>query len=163
MIRSFIFVCLFCVSSNVFAQQYCRTYPIGAVLTAVPLNGAASTRTFTVGPVVGGDTLLQYKSISFDVDYIEANAGAITITCKQGQTVLTATHSMGVCKIQTNGSCLLSMGGVVYTDSLSASTYYSFVLGTNGAAAISCVVSHGGAPNASDLITIKGNLIGSGC
>jgi hypothetical protein len=163
MLKSFLVGCLVCVSSNAFAQQYCRAYPIGTVLSAVALNGAASTRTFTVGPTVGGDNLLQYKAIALDVDFTEVNAGAITITCKQGQTVLTATHSMGVCKIQTNGSCLLSMGGVVYTDTLSTSTNYSFVIGTNGAAAISCVVSHGGSPGATDLITIKGNLIGSGC
>jgi hypothetical protein len=133
---------------------------LGTLLDAKALNGAAATRTFTVGPRENNIDILGYDEIVLEhyFDYT-ATAGTITTTCKVGRTVATAAFSPTTCTTAT-GTCTVNMGGVFVTASLSADTKWVVRMRIEGYAALSCVVAHGGSPGATDKITVTGYLLG---
>jgi len=140
-------------------------YHLGTLLDNVALNGAASTRTFTVGPDLGDSStglrkgeVARYAQLVLDVSYTHANNGALSFTFLCGDTVASATRKPTTATV-ASGNATLNIGGVVSTPSLSANSLFTFPFGKTGLPALSVVVAHGGAPSASDKITVKGWLV----
>jgi hypothetical protein len=154
-----------CIATTSLAGQQpgelCRSYPLGSLLTAVALNGAASTRTFVVGPTLGADSLRAFQKVVFDVEFTHANNGTITFTClgTATDTTANATRSISTCTL-ASGVCTLNWAGVIVTPSLTASKAWMHEQGTGGAGVLSCTVAHGGAPNGSDKVTVRGVAVG---
>lgn len=134
------------------------------LLEAVALNAGASSLTFYVGPKtpscqgISGKPVEIYDRLLLEVyfDY-GATAGTITMTCTVGQTQATAIYSPTTCTM-SSGTCTINMSGVAVTASLSADTYWQDLRGTLGNPVVKCVVAHGGAPGATDKISVKGYL-----
>lgn len=160
LIRILAFVAVLFVALPLQAQTKNRAYPLGVKLNAVALNAAAASRTFTVGPAVGRDTLLDYSKLVVELFYdYSAVAGTINLTCLTGQTVATAVYQMTTCSV-TAGACTVNIGaGSFTTASLSADTYFSVRLGISGYKALSCTVTHGGGGGANDKITATAYLV----
>lgn len=133
---------------------------LGTKLDAIALNGAAGTRTFTIGPRLENQDLLGFDELVLE-HYFDfgAVAGTITTTCLVGRTVATATFSPTTCTTAA-GTCTVNMGGVFVTASLSADTKWVVRMRIEGYPALSCVVAHGGAAGATDKITVTGYLLG---
>jgi len=135
------------------------------MLNAVALNAAEASRTFYVGPTfptcagTSGKSTLGYNKLLILAyfDYT-ANAGTITLTCTGGPTQATATYYLTTCTLAA-GTCTLNWSGVSTTASLSADTKWEVLMGIKGNPAIKCVASHGGAPGATDTITVDAYLI----
>lgn len=139
-----------------------KAHPLGTLLSAVALNGAAATRTFTVGPALtNGTRLYNYSILTLRVAYTWANNGTLTVTCTEGDTVATATATPTTCTV-ASGTCTLNYAGVFVTPSLTASKTFKIDMGLTGSQALSCVVAHGGVPNANDKVTVSGVLLGEG-
>jgi hypothetical protein len=147
------------------------TYPLGTLLDAAPLNGAASTLTFYLGPraratdytdstdATTGPQLRGYKTLLLELKFdYDAQAGTITTTCTGGGTRATATSSLTTCTM-SSGTCTLNFSGVAVTSSLSADKNWGFPITISPWPAIKCVVAHGGTPGAADTITVNGWLI----
>jgi hypothetical protein len=160
--RSLIFAIVCSVAIPAFGQSHPknRSYPLGTLLDAVALNAAAASRTFTVGPTIGRDDLLDYSKLIVELYYdYSAVAGTINLTCLTGQTVATATYQMTTCSVGA-AACTVNIGsGNFTTASLSADTYFSLRLGISGYKALSCTVTHGGGGGANDKITVTGYLV----
>lgn len=144
------------------ASPVVRAYDLGTLLNAVALNGAPATRTFTVGPTLGADKLWSYSTLVLRLDYTWANNGTISVTCTEGATGATATSSLTVCSSVISGECFLDYAGKETTPTLTASKKVTLKLGIAGSQALSCVVTHNGTPNGSDVATVTGVLLGSG-
>jgi len=134
------------------------------LLNAVPLNGAEATRTFTIGPRLptcggtSGKTVFGYnKLVLFNHFDFTAVAGTITTTCYGGPTAATATYYLTTCTLAA-GTCTLNWSGVSVTAALGADTKWEVLYGIKGNPVIRCVVAHGGAPGATDTITVDGYL-----
>ncbi len=128
------------------------------LLNDVALNdGTAANRTFTVYNLDGNDTL------AIDFKYTHANNGTLTFTCtgkratKAGETEDNTVLTTGTL---SSGTFTLIASGIVVTPSLSANTVMDFVLGVKGQSKMSCLVEHGGTPNASDKITVTARKCG---
>jgi hypothetical protein len=140
------------------------TYNLGTLLNAVALNGAAATRTFTIAPQLSNyHSLLEYSTLVTRMTYdYDSNAGALSMTCTEGDTTTTATGSLTVCSTISSGTCTVDFSGVMTTASLSADKKWTWSLGIAGSQALSCVVAQSGSPGASEKITVTGFLLGSG-
>ena len=117
-----------------------------------PLNGAAATRTLTIGPTACGRDLTSYKTMVIETSYSYAAAGAITWTCTQGPSASQAVYAMSTCTT-SGGTCTLNWSGVATTPSLSADKQYGVRIDIKGYPVVKCVVSHGGTPGATDFIS----------
>jgi hypothetical protein len=153
-----------------------ETVPLGTLLSAVPLNGAASTLTFYVGQNVDcgrnnscaptsatdtstGASIRDYDKLRLELSFdYTAQAGAITLTCTEGQTRATATGRMSTATL-ASGAYTLAWSGVVTTPSMSEDTIWPVVLNLRSTPVVKCVVSHGGTPGATDKITVTGWLV----
>lgn len=160
-IKFFFIVFILFVAVPAVAQEKNRTLSLGTLLNAVASNAAAASRTFTVGPTLGRDHLLNYSKAVFEIFYdYTSSAGAVTMTCTSGQTVATANFQLTLCQTSSgSGVCTVNIGaGVFTTASLSADTRYSVVLGIAGRPALSCVMSHA-SPGAGEKFTVTGYLV----
>jgi hypothetical protein len=125
-------------------------YPI--TLTKIELSGAAGARTFTI------DTnTLGYATVVFWLDFnYTANAGIISLTCTGGPSSSNAGYTLTVCdSASTEGECTAKTAGILKSEgSLSADTKWDARLGIRGAAYLSCVAAHSGAPGAGEELTV---------
>jgi hypothetical protein len=153
-----VILALLAVPSLVTGQNKHRVYPLGTKLSAVSLNAAPASRTFTVGPTIGNDRLLDYGTLVMEIAFTHTNNGAITTTCTTGLTAATATKTMTTCTVSA-GDCNLQWGGVMVTPTLTTDTSWSQRLNIRGHPALSCVVSHGGTPAAGDVVTLTAYLV----
>jgi len=145
-------------SASAAAQNKHRAYPLGTKLSAVSLNAAAASRTFTVGPTLGRDSLLDYGTLVLEYTFTHANNGTISTTCTAGQTVATADKTLTTCVV-SGGNCTIQFGGVATTATLTTDKKWLWRLGIKGIKALSCVVAHGGTPAAGDVITVTGYVV----
>lgn len=149
--------------------------PGGALLDGVALNAGAASLTFYIGKGIDcgrgnscdptsatdnstGEEVIGYTALRLEFDYTHANNGAITLTCTDGSTRADADHTITSSSL-SSGTYTLDWSGVVSTASLTTDKDWSLVLNLNISPVLKCVLSHGGTPNASDLITVRGWLI----
>lgn len=158
--RKFITALFLLVANTSFAQEKNRSYPLGVLLNNIALNASSATRTFTVGPSVGRDTLLDYSKLVVEMEYdYTAAAGTIALVCLTGQTVATADKQLTTCTV-SSGACTVNIGaGSFTTASLSADTKWVLRLDVSGYKALSCTVTHGGTPTANEKLTARGYLV----
>jgi len=147
-------------------QKCPEVLDLGTQLNAVALNAGATALTVTIGPTEqrpGASTHTPYEKCDiaayslavFDVSFdYTATAGTISMTLTGGATVATATRSLTSCT-ESSGNCTINMGGVATTASLSADTSWLMPAKTNHARVIKAVFAHGGAPGATDKLTVK--------
>jgi len=133
-------------SAEVFGPRHQHSQKISK-LSAVALNGAAGTRTFTAD-VEGWDMAVFY--LFFDYT---ATAGTITLTCTVGPDTTTYTYTPQVCTL-SGGTCTGADSGIFTHASMSADTRWSWRMGVRGYRYMSCVAAHGGTPAATDKITV---------
>jgi hypothetical protein len=119
--------------------------PVAKKLSAVVMNGAAGTRTFTITPGEG------FGQVTFWMNYTFASVGNITLTCLGGPFSDEATYTPTVCT--GAGTCTTADAGIFVT-AVTASKKYSLLMTTTGQRTISCIVEHSAAA-AGDIITIK--------
>lgn len=171
--RNLFFAIVAVTGVNVSAAN--RSLPIGALLSDVALNGAAATRTFYVGrrhdcginnscdPTSAtdnssGEAVSTFSAVRLELDYSHNNNGALTLTCTEGATRAAAT-GVPVTSTEASGTYTLAWSGVAVTPSLSGDKKFALVFNLRSAPVVKCVVSHGGAPDADDTITVKGWLL----
>jgi len=159
------FLVLFLLCSSAFAQEGVRhaTYDLGTLLDAVALNGAAATRTFTVGPTLSNRiNLVGFSTIGFDVNYTYSAGGVLTFTCTgtsgSGAAATYAVNTLTTCTTSA-GTCTLNWAGVVNTPTLAADKKFNFPLGVSSLQSVKCAVSLSGSPAAGDIVTVKGTAI----
>lgn len=121
--------------------------PITA-LSAVALNGAAATRTFSITNKLGfADIMLMAK-------YTWANNGTMTFVCTHSGDSNVTDYTPSVCTLAA-GVCTMDWAGTWTTPTLTASKNFSLYIGMRGAKDVECVVTHNGTPGAGDLITVQ--------
>lgn len=136
-------------------------------LDDVALNGAASTRTF-VWPCVAESRYadaLGYDTLVLHLYFTHGNNGALTLTCthQDGSDDDPETADQITPTVCTgSGSCTLTDSGTFTSASLSADWDRTIRLDVAGLKNGQCVIAHGGSPDASDKITIKGRLVTEG-
>jgi hypothetical protein len=176
--NSIIALCLLLAPALVFAEGKRVVTPLGTLLSDVAMNGAAATMTFYIGrradcgysganscsPTSTNDNstgaeVSSYTAVGLEIDFdYTAQAGAITLTCTEGQTRATATGRIPTATL-ASGTYTLAWSGVVTSPSLSADTIWYVEFNLGGAPVTKCVMSHGGTPGATDTITVTGWLI----
>lgn len=121
------------------------------VLGPVALNGAAGTRTFIDKNLKG----LPYVSYYIFFDYT-AQAGTISIACTPTDNDGTTLYLPTICASVSGNTCTLATPAAVTatTPSLSADTYFKVDFKIRNVQELSCVVTHGGTPGATDKITV---------
>lgn len=128
-------------------------YAKGVGLSAVALNAAAGTRTFVINTKG-----YAYGSVTFWMffDYT-AVAGQITLTCTGGPDDSDNAYTLTVCSASSPaGECVAVNSGIMRSVAgLAADTRWDHRLQLYGARSLSCVASHGGAPGATDKITVN--------
>ena len=137
---------------------------LGALISAKPLNGAASTLTFTVGPTLGdGRTaLFGYSTITLDVDYTYSAGGVLVFTCTgTGIPVAASATRVPTTMTVAAGAATLNWSGVISTPTLSTDKSFYFPIGLNGTQAFKCVLSMSGAA-AGDIVSVYGTLMADG-
>lgn len=153
------FAAVLAVGIGVYAQNKTRHYPLGTLLNNVALNAGAPALTFTVGPDLGNDELLDYEKLALTYTYTHNNNGTMTTTCTTGATGATATATMTTCDTTTTpGTCIIKWAGIGVTPSLTTDKEWFWRLGMGGARALSCVVAHGGSPDSNDRISVTGEV-----
>lgn len=119
-------------------------------LSAVALDGAAGTRTFTFNPV-------GYARVIFYVDYTHSNDGTLTLTCTASDDGNTTDFALTTCT-EASGTCTLNFAGVIVTPSLTTDKDFVAVLGVHSYRSVECVLEHGGTPDSADVATITYDL-----
>lgn len=149
--RKFIFAILMLLPLSTPAQNLRSITPLRSCLLNVSLNAAAADRTFKWPCVIRGQPrdASGYDTAVLTVHYTHANNGTITFTCTNsddgGVTQITPT-------LCPSGTCADS--GVFVTDAaLTADKSYSMKISIMGLSEGQCVVSHGGSPDAGDIIS----------
>jgi hypothetical protein len=148
----FVLCALLLTSSAAFAQQSFERLPASCGLTAVSLNGAAGTRTFTCGDD-SGKSLEKYSKLLFVYSYTYAATGTITTTCTGGLTTSDATYALTTVTL-SSGTATLNWSGVSVTPSLTTNKKWGVVMGKSSWPVIKCVVAHGGTPGVGDVLTV---------
>ena len=141
----------------------CRLKVIGVKLDGVAMNGAASTRTFTVAdsdlnPGLSAsaytDHLAWYRNLSIESVWTKAAAGTITYTCTGTiAPALLLPNSTLTTQTVSSGTATLNWSGVLVTPSMSASKSWLTRIGIGGAQSIKCIAEQSGTPGAGDLLT----------
>lgn len=135
------------------AGAVCMPTDAGTVLQEVALNGAAATRTITIGPTVCGRSLASYQTMTIETDFTYAHTGTITWTCTQGPDASRAVFKPTTCTT-TAGTCTLSDAGVAVSPSRTASSQWGVRFGVAGYPVMRCTASHSsGSVSASDKLT----------
>lgn len=116
-------------------------------LSAVAMNGAAGTRTFTFSAV-------GYARTVFYVSFTHANSGTLTLTCTASPDGNTTDHTLTVCNTSA-GTCTLVDAGIWVSPSLTGDKDYVIDAGVLGYRDVECVLVHGGSVAAADVVTLK--------
>ena len=156
-----IFVGLSLLLSAPAAAQYLPpTSRVVTALDSVALNAASTSLTFTSHDDGGVGDTNGYLEVMFWVDYTHANNGALTLTCTAGPSSSDKDYEPTTCQV-ASGTCTLAFGGLLVTPSLSGDKKYAAgPLRIANHRAFSCIISHGGTPDAGDIVTVKYQLIG---
>lgn len=150
---AWVFICAVSVDVN---SAEARSGPrhgtilIEKALDGVALNAAAASRTWTVDAE-------GWSLITFWVDFTHNNNGTLTITCTGGPTSSDRDYDLTTCTV-ASGTCTLNDAGVLVTGSLSADKKYGARMDISAFRDLSCVIAHGGTPDASDLVTLHYEL-----
>jgi len=169
-------LCLLAPTTGMAQAKHRQVRKLATLLDAVALNAAAASRTFYIGArddcgrnnscdptsatdTSKGDAVTAFDAVGLELSFdYTANAGAITLTCTEGQTRATATGRIPTATL-ASGTYTLAWSGVVTSPSLSADTIWRVEFNLGAAPVTKCVVSHGGTPGATDKITVTGWLI----
>lgn len=120
---------------------YQREEDTVTALSDVALNGAASTRTFTVDA-------RGHQRVRIYVAYTHSNNGALTLT-------LTDSPDQGTTYFTPYAGSTLVADNTQATGSLSADASYSFEWTVRGMKDLKFVISHGGSADANDVVTVS--------
>jgi hypothetical protein len=121
------------------------------VIDAKPMNGAASTLTFTFGPRECARNVASFKWLVIEGEFTySSKAGNVVATCLTGRSVATADKTPQTCA--GAGTCTALDAGVV-SKAVTANKKWAFRIGIRGYRAWSCVVSHDNSPTASEIFT----------
>ena len=152
--RTIITILSLFVASNALAQAtvaFCSLGTEGKVIDAKPMNGAASTLTFTFGPreCVRNVASFQWLIVEMEFTY-SSKAGNVLMTCANGRSVATADKIPQTCA--GSGTCTATDAGIV-SKAVTANKKWSFRIGIRGYRAWSCVASHDNTPGAGEILT----------
>lgn len=140
-----------------------RTYPVGELLSAVDLSGAAATRTFTLGPTVGNDALRDYEFLIMYCSYTYAAAGQIRLLLTMGLTSGSYIYYPTVDTVVA-GTANSDIGSITMAipngSTFSASAAWKWKIAIDGSDYVNGVFTHSGTPTSGDLLTVTGRLIG---
>lgn len=125
--------------------------PIGNMLDGVALNAAAASRQFVIDTAGWNNLLLL-------LDYTHANNGALTVLIESaadaaGAGIYTMTTGQTV-----DGATTLKYVTGATTPTLTGDKKIAVRLDVKGHRWVRVTVTHGGTPNASDLLTCSGAL-----
>jgi hypothetical protein len=126
-------------------------------LSAVAMNGAAATRTFTVD-LSDSQGMGTFATVVFFFNFVHANNGVISLTCTGGPTDTDKDYILTTCDAASvEGECAGHNAGILRsgTANLTGDKKWEQRLTVRGVKYLSCVAAHGGAPAAGDLLTIK--------
>jgi len=136
--------------------------PLGTLISAKPMNGAASTLTFQLQQptrTIRRCDPLKYDELIMYVDFTHDNDGTITATCTVSDDAGT-TYFEPTTGSELAGTLTLSYAGVIVTPAaLTADKKFAIRLGISSYKDIKCVFSHGGTPAAGDILTVTGDLV----
>lgn len=136
--------------------DFCSLGTEGKVIDAKPMNGAASTLTFTFGPRYCARNVASFKWLVVEMEYTHSTkVGNVLLTCTNGRSVATADKTPTTCV--GAGTCTTVDGGI-FSTAVTASKNWSMRLGIRGYRAWSCVASHDGTPTASEILTANAYL-----
>jgi hypothetical protein len=142
-----------------------RICVLATLIDAKPLNGAASTRTATIGPTEPCPDPLSSKSTTvgsfewlvIDIDYTRATGGTLTLTITTGITAATATAAIGFCSTVVDGNCASAGGGVITITIGASDIHRDHKINIRGRRVLKIVAEHS-APAAGDILTLNGFL-----
>ena len=159
--KHIIFLFAFLFTLPAMAQADFRTCPLtgpdnGRVLTAVPLNGAASTLTFVVDPIRCGQKTASFSLLVLKVNFTHVTSGNVVVTCTTGHDTKTATATPQICT-GSAGTCIAEDAGIV-SKAVTGDKEWAVRIGIHGYRAWSCTVSHDNTPAAGDLVTVHGKV-----
>jgi len=146
-------ICLVAVSLfplTVQAEKGFRLCKLGTKLSAVSLNAAAASRTFTAGPTSCNDNMASYTYLVIEAAYTHSNSDDLVITCTVGGTVATATKTPQLCT--GAGTCTANDAGI-FSKAVTGDKNFAVRMGIRGFPAVSCVASHATA-GAGDILTV---------
>ena len=135
--------------------DFCSLGTDGLVINAKPMNGAASTLTFTFGPRECARNVASFQWLIIEGEFTHTTDGNVVVTCTNGRSVATATHTPQTCV--GAGTCTGVDGGV-FSKAVTGDKDFSFRLGLRGYRAWSCVASHDNTPAAGDILTVNAYL-----
>lgn len=141
-----------------FAQatvDFCSLGTEGVVINAKPMNGAASTLTFTFGPRECARNVASFQWLIVEAEFTHTTSGNVIITCTNGRSVATANKTPQICV--GAGTCTALDAGVV-SKAVTGDKNWSFRVGIRGYRAWSCIASHDNTPAAGDVLTVSAYL-----
>lgn len=164
--KIFLVLAILAVPSLALAQQwpgsrlqppitYCLLGTAGVVIDAKPMNGAASTLTFTIAPIQCGRDAASYRYLVIESEFTHAKSGNVLWTCLTGATVATATKTPQTCT--GSGTCTAVDAGIV-SKAVTGDKQWAARVGVRGYRAWSCVASHDNTPGVGDIITANAYL-----
>ena len=150
---------LFCpaTASAQSTVDFCSLGTEGLVIDAKPMNGAASTLTFTFGPRTCARNVASFQWLVIEAEFTYSSKdGNVVITCTNGRSVATADKTPTTCT--GSGTCVTADAGIFSTAVSAANKKWSVRLGIRGYRAWSCVASHDNTPTASEIFTANAYL-----
>lgn len=150
--KTFAFLLSFLVGSAAIAAEGIDYRHKDSALDGVAMNGAASTRTFTVDT-----SYVRYATIVFWFDFTHDADGVISLTCTGGPGTGDNDYTLTVCdSASTEGECAAKTSGILKsgTANLTADAKWDGHLTIVGARSLSCVAAHSGSATANDLLTV---------
>jgi hypothetical protein len=135
--------------------RFCSLGTEGLVIDAKPMNGAASTLTFTFGPRECSGNVASYNWLVIEATFTHTTSGNVIFTCTTGVSVATADKIPQVCS--GGGTCVAVDGGII-SKAVTGNKKWAARLGIRGYRAWSCVASHDNTPAAGDILSANAYL-----
>lgn len=138
-----------------------KTFEIGTLLNDIALNAGASTRTFTIGPLIGtglttGDDKLEgYTWLDLRFKFTYSASSDVGISCTTSENDGTDEDIIQDCTI-ASGVCTSSDAS--WLKAVSASKKWRWRIGIKNGKRATCVVTSTGA-GSSDKLTVKGKVV----
>lgn len=152
--RKFLIVLLLLVSSTALAQNKHRSNRLGTLIDTVAINGALAT--FTIGPTIGNDTILDYGVLAVYINYDWAAAASIIMTCYALYPDDTKAYKLQSCSVAA-GNCTST--DATWTNATSADEAFVWRVDIVGYSRVRCDFTGGASVGANDKVVVKGELV----
>ena len=139
-----------------------RSLELGTVLNNIDLDGAAAVRTFTIGPSIGGTSLITgderlegYTWLDLRFAFTYGASTDVGLTCTTSENGGTDEDTLQDCTL-ASGVC--TSNDASWTKAVTASKKWRWRIGIKNGKRVKCVVTSTGA-GASDQLTVKAKVV----